>query len=487
MPDTDNNISASLLNISHSILTYVYNAVVFIDNASAEVIHWSLGANKLFEAGARNLKEFSSFESGDKTDLRGVFIVNDVLLDTSEKIIYDIISNSHFKNCVVITTVSQSLHQHLSTSTRTSDAQPSEGEGNYFFKDLESKIMTWMKHEGSHAEVVHVPLSFASICSSLFLVPAFSDFWPVLHSDVPRLAKTVTQLERKEILSVDDLTLDILPENRQTVIKKLVSTLSSLFEELDVNEEVYCLGATSRIVATELAGLQSAKARRKAATKKASLLIVDRTLDLSGPTGHHRDSFLDKIFSLLPSLPGHKADVALDMSTFFSSHSGSGFTILPPGCLAHPKVSSSRDLLSTLITSRKQTDALIAVNRQLVETISKSKLPADASITKIGRVTAESLDAKLKLFRNNQDVLSKHSAIVQVSTACVQTLSHAQFSHQEDIATKEKLLLQTLGEDPDQVVWKQMLNLMAEELDREKPSLSAEEVLLVVSCGVFNR
>lgn len=62
MPDTDNNISASLLNISHSILTYVYNAVVFIDNASAEVIHWSLGANKLFEAGARNLKEFSSFE-----------------------------------------------------------------------------------------------------------------------------------------------------------------------------------------------------------------------------------------------------------------------------------------------------------------------------------------------------------------------------------------------------------------------------------------
>lgn len=70
--------------------------------------------------------------------------------------------------------------------------------------------------------------------------------------------------------------------------------------------------------------------------------------------------------------------------------------------------------------------------------------------------------------RNNQDVLSKHSAIVQVSTACVQTLSHPQFSHQEDIATKEKLLLQTLGEDPDQVVWKQMLNLMAEELDREK-------------------
>lgn len=80
-------------------------------------------------------------------------------------------------------------------------------------------------------------------------------------------------------------------------------------------------------------------------------------------------------------------------------HSGSDLKILPPGCLAHPKVASSRELLSTMITSRKQTDALIAVNRQLVETISKAKLPMDASVTKIGRVTADSLNAKLKLFR----------------------------------------------------------------------------------------
>ncbi|PIK38839.1 putative sec1 family domain-containing protein 2 [Apostichopus japonicus] len=473
------NISASILNISHSILTYVYDAIVFIDSASAEVVHWSLGANKLFEAGARNLKEFSSFENGDETDKRAVFIVNDLILDTCEQIIHDIISNSNFKNCVVITSVSQSLHQHL-TSTATDVPQSTEpGEGNDFFKEVEAKLVAWMNQEGCHAEVVHIPLSFASVCSSLFLTPAFSEFWPFLTSDVPRLSKTITKSEKKDALTIDDLTLDLLPENRQIIIKKLVSTLSSLCEELEVNEEVYCLGATSRIVATELAGLQSAKARRKAAKQKASLLIVDRTLDLTATTGHHHDSFLDKVFALLPSLPGHKADVALDMSNFFSSHSGSDLKILPPGCLAHPKVASSRELLSTMITSRKQTDALIAVNRQLVETISKAKLPMDASVTKIGRVTADSLNAKLKLFRNNQDVLAKHSAIVQLSTACVQTLSHQQFAHQDDLASKEKLLIQKLGEDANDVVWNHMHNLMTEELNKEKPSLTVEEILLL--------
>lgn len=40
----------------------VKNAVVFVDNASAECLHWNGGLARLVDAGAKNVKEFSSFE-----------------------------------------------------------------------------------------------------------------------------------------------------------------------------------------------------------------------------------------------------------------------------------------------------------------------------------------------------------------------------------------------------------------------------------------
>ena len=40
----------------------VNKAVVFIDNACAEVLHWNGGLSALTEAGAVDVKEFSSFE-----------------------------------------------------------------------------------------------------------------------------------------------------------------------------------------------------------------------------------------------------------------------------------------------------------------------------------------------------------------------------------------------------------------------------------------
>jgi len=40
----------------------VNNAVVFLDASSAEVIHWHGGASLLFDYGALDVREFSSFE-----------------------------------------------------------------------------------------------------------------------------------------------------------------------------------------------------------------------------------------------------------------------------------------------------------------------------------------------------------------------------------------------------------------------------------------
>ena len=45
-----------------SVCSHLNRAVVFIDNVSAEILHWNGGLMRLLNAGAYNVKEFSSFE-----------------------------------------------------------------------------------------------------------------------------------------------------------------------------------------------------------------------------------------------------------------------------------------------------------------------------------------------------------------------------------------------------------------------------------------
>lgn len=45
-----------------TVLADVNKAVVFLDNATAENLHWSGGLSSLVDAGALDVKELSSFE-----------------------------------------------------------------------------------------------------------------------------------------------------------------------------------------------------------------------------------------------------------------------------------------------------------------------------------------------------------------------------------------------------------------------------------------
>ena len=49
-------------------------------------------------------------------------------------------------------------------------------------------------------------------------------------------------------------------------------------------------------------------------------MIVDRTLDLVTPTSHAEETLMDRILTLLPRLPGHKIDSAINMSPLSAVH-----------------------------------------------------------------------------------------------------------------------------------------------------------------------
>lgn len=255
------------------VLSKVKKAVVFMDNKCAEALHWSGGAAVLLEAGARNLKEFSSFEACGVNEPKAVFVVSTLLKGRTVDVIKDIISLSHFQYCVVFTTVAHSVHLLANNVT-------TEMEGRPVFEQFEEKLCEWMGNMNYTAEVIHVPVVFAPVSQQLLLTPMFAHLFPLLSPDLESI--NAKRPEKKRFGSLADIDMHSLPVELQLEIKSLASALNSVFEVTGTREESFAVGPMSRIIAGELANHPQAKNRRKTAPNKASIIFVDRTMDLTG-------------------------------------------------------------------------------------------------------------------------------------------------------------------------------------------------------------
>lgn len=255
------------------VLSKVKKAVVFMDDRCAESLHWSGGAASLLEAGARNVKQFSSFESGSVNEPKAVFVVSTLLKGTTVDILKDIISLSHFQYCVVFTTVAHSIHLYANNVT-------TEMEGNPVFEQFEEKLCEWMGNMNYTAEVIHAPVVFAPVSQQLLLTPPFAHLFPLLSPDLETV--NAKRPEKKKFGSLIDLDFHSLSVELQIQIKSLASALNAMFEATSTKEESFAVGPMSRIIAGELTNHPQAKNRRKTAPNKASIIFVDRTMDLTG-------------------------------------------------------------------------------------------------------------------------------------------------------------------------------------------------------------
>ncbi|XP_064650152.1 sec1 family domain-containing protein 2-like [Lineus longissimus] len=467
------------------IASKVTRAVVFIDNASAECLHWSGGVTRFFEQGALDIKELSSFESGDPAHKKAVFITSSLLFDTTASIIEDVIGASDFQYVIVIT--NQSSHQHLYARTGSVD-----GDDKEVFFQFEEKVLEWMGNMNFTSEVHHVPFSAACVTPDLFVLPSFGHVFPFLPGDNKRIEfqlnkGKIASGERKKLESLADVEFNQLPEAVRVQYMGIVSALNDLMNQLKVCDDCYAVGHTSRMLATELANYAPARGRRKAATDKASILFVDRTLDLAGPCSHLGENVVDKIRHLLPELPHHKNDVCVNMVNLCSVISDdSQHDVIVPGCLAQVEASKSADLLNQLVHC-KQKEALMEVNKRLVEAAMKENLPLKMS-GKPGRITADQLESHVKLFKGNSTAIQKHSGLLQISNSIIQMLRHSQFARHDAMMSIEKLLLQNIWDEDCPSAASQISLLLDRELKKPKHEreVSIEEVLhlLVFSYGL---
>uniref|UniRef100_A0A3Q2CT93 Sec1 family domain containing 2 n=1 Tax=Cyprinodon variegatus TaxID=28743 RepID=A0A3Q2CT93_CYPVA len=436
------------LLVWEKVFAKVKKAVVFMDDRCAEALHWSGGAAALLEAGARNLKQFSSFEACGENEPKAVFVVSTLLKGRTVDIIKDIISLSNFQYCVVITAVPHSVHLFANNVS-------SEMEGNPVFEQFEEKLCEWMGNMNYTAEVMHAPVGFASVSQQLLVAPPFAQLFPLLPPDLESI--NAKRPEKKRFGTLNDLDGQSLPVELQIEIKCLVSALNSMFDALGLKEESFAVGPMSRIIAGELANHSQARNRRKTAPNKASIIFIDRTMDLTGAVGHHGDNLVERILTVLNPLPGHVTDVQVDMLELTSvQKTPHSQNTVAPGCLAQTQSSSVRVLWESMLTS-KHKEALMEVRRHLVEAATKEKLPIKMSM---GRVTPEQLCSYVKLFRTNWEALESHCGVLQLGLATAQMLRHPSLARWDSCLGFERLLLQALGDSDFPAVLRQLLPLM---------------------------
>ncbi|XP_049337792.1 sec1 family domain-containing protein 2 [Astyanax mexicanus] len=465
------------------VLGKVKRAVVFMDDPCSESLHWSAGgAAALLEAGARNVKRFSSFESGAEDEPKAVFVVSTLLKGRTADVIKDIVSLSRFQYCVVFTAVPHYLH--LSSGSGSTGGSGSgggaESEGCPLFERFEEKLCEWMGDMNYTAEVTHAPLVFARLSPQLVLAPAFADLFPLLERDLE--AVNEKRPEKRRFLSVADVDAAALPAPLQVQMKAFASALDALLEFSNTREESFAVGPMSRLLAAELAGHPQAKNRRKTAQNKASVVFIDRTLDLTGAVGHHGDNLVEKILSVLPPLPGHVTDVQVDMwELTHLRHKSDVQGVVAPGCLAQNQSATAR-LLWEMMLVAKQKEAVMEVRRQLVEAASKENLPIKMSM---GRVTAEQLSSYVQLFRGSWEAVENHCGVLQLGLATAHTLRHPALARWDACLGFERLLLQALGNSGLPDVLRQLLPLIKSSssgtvVDSGSGDLSVDELLVLL-------
>ncbi|CAH1787281.1 unnamed protein product [Owenia fusiformis] len=468
------DLSNAVRDTLRDVLLKVKKAVVFIDDSSAECLHWNLGVIELFKAGALAVKQFSSFESGGKEAKKAVFLISSPLEGTALDILHDILSASSFQYVIVIVTGSVTLQGFCRYGSSLGDKEEAE-----LFPDYQDQLLEWMGNMNYTAEVLHRPINIAPVTKELFLLPSHSQLYPLLDTDLPHIVKTQEKSDGKAVVkSLEDVEHSHLPKDYLIQLRSLVDSVNGLLEILKVQEECYYIGNTSKLVASSLAAYQPAKNRRKNAQAKASIVFMDRSLDLALPGSHSMETLLDRVLNQLPNLPAHSTDVSINMHSLTDLHPNiPEDSCLVSGCLAQPGDSTAISLLNTMATA-KQKEALMEVNRRLVESASTSGLPVKLD-ARPGRVSANTLESHVQLFRNNPDAIESHAGVLQLALATIQSLNGKEST---ELVRLEKLLLQSIDDDSSPSGYMQLHQTVTRQTDMsiEDREVSFDDVIVLL-------
>jgi len=440
-------------------------------------LHWAGGVVFLLEHGALSVKEFSAFESAPGDSPKAVFLLTKPLWGQHLQVLKEVIVGSQLEYCVIVTAV----HPMVQFQAKYGH---DDGNEQVVIEWLKEQVLEWMGNKNYTVEVLYIPMCGVSVCPELFVVPSLSDLFPLMESDLtvsfPRDKKQQKPDKQMVVDSMSALEYVNLSPYSKNSVKELVYFLHSLCEKMNVKDDIFYMGDFSRVIATELCNLYQARNRRKTATNKISIMLVDRTLDLATATSFTSETLLDSILMTLHRLPGHTNDVCVDVSPLCTAHScfeGDSPAVFP-GCLAHPQDADCVNILSAMLL-KKPKKCLMDINQVLVKRVTRESLPLNV---KPGVVTTDTIDTHITSLKSKPALLLRHSAVLQQSLAAIQALQSSRSHKCDDLLGLQTLLTHGLGAKGSHVNKEsapaaQILQLIKTRRDR---AISIEDIILLL-------
>ncbi|KAM3965112.1 sec1 family domain-containing protein 2 [Aphomia sociella] len=456
--------SNSVKEFSKAWWSEVYNriigAAVYLDDASAECLHWDGGLFNLLTGGAVSVKTLSPFEFSRKELKKAVFITQTTA--TQLQTICEIIRNSDFTHCILISCVSLDIvYLELNEGKDVGDVIAAGKGPAEATKHLEKLLLDAIGKTQSMVEVVHIPIFTISPTNVVFLTPPYHKVYPMYDG--------------KLIPDTSSLDLYTLTSDQRSQVRRLASGLNSMLDSMNLKEDIFYMGTYSSLVAGILENSPVCLARRKNCSNPASLIIIDRTLDLCGVTSHSMESVLDTVMSVLPRFPGHSTEVAVDMSPLCEANviNQSEDMQLSPGCLYHANDDACMQTFDHMI-NKSQKEVMFDLYNKLSK-IDVQKSPSPKTLMK---VTPQSVEKIVAGSKGNYDLIGKHLGILQQAVAVVHTLKSPKRVQIELLMGLERQVLQNLAASRDSTsVLHQISHLIKTRKDR---NLSLDSLLALL-------
>ncbi|KAJ8731251.1 hypothetical protein PYW07_004415 [Mythimna separata] len=448
--------SASVKEFGKAWWSEVYNriigAVVFLDDASAECLHWDGGLFNLLSGGAVAVKSLSPFEVCRKDQKKAVFITQTT--NTQLRTISEIIRHSDLTHVILISCVSLDVvYLEVNDGRDVNDVMVSGRAPIEATKQLEMMLIGWIGKTQSAVEVVHIPIFTIALTNVVFVTPPYHDIYPLFFD--------------KLIPDTPSIDLHTLSNEERSQARRLTSGLNNMLDSMNLKEDVFYIGTYGSLVAGILENSPICIARRRNCLHPASLIIVDRTLDLCGVTSFSTESVLDKIMSALPRFPGHSNEVAVDVSPLCEANviNHPEDVQLSPGCLYHANDDACVQTYEYMINkSHKE------VMFDLYNKLSKIDVQKSPSPKTLLKVTPQSVEKIVTASKGNYEIIIKHMGVLQQALAVVQTLKSPKRSQQELLMSLEKQVLQNLAASRDSTsVLHQISHLIKTRKDRNLP------------------
>ncbi|KAK9712217.1 Sec1 domain-containing protein 2 [Basidiobolus ranarum] len=457
-------------------------SVVYTDDATTQMMKWSCpgGALNLLENGAVNIKSLAEeadiinnkddivMDFNEEDPQKAIFLLSSVLSNYEEQIKTILRARTYWQS-EVYTAIPERMQ------APQAGYEYRENLDGEYFKDFAVRMRKWMTTDRELpfppiAQVSFAPILWASITHDLFLLPGFTQSIPYLKPATPENSPLLT---RPTTVNTDPAT--------KKELQKLAFTLAAILEVLHFKGEYFALGEAAKFVARQAIAVD----RNKHYDNTASVVIIDRSLDLVAPS-MRSDNILDQVYSILKRPTPDSLDVDIKPEFLTSKKGVSTFEkdVEPPCSLAHGMDTDCIALMDELIMAT-QKEALNIVRQRLADIITEENI--NVKVPKvIGKVTPIQLMRLISGIRENEETLEKYSNLLELIAAIVDTLKESPKMMWDELFGVQKILALSISESP------QSTNLIqhfaeilpkksGEKLGRSKTNFSIQDVLATLA------